>query len=152
MNVLDGCKMAFLAIRFLNGSISYDTSAWEDIRSEAQRLKRSCGAFTAAPLGGNLVVGEFEYFRNGVLWLTILRAGDHSRLAMILYASGSVYDDVVRAELAAGTVVVAEEDDEPELGVTTGTVKPNSLACGGAGLALDYAMSCHRTEDIVNVS
>lgn len=58
--VLDGCKIAFLAIRFLNGSVSYDTSAWEDIRSEAQRLRRSCGAFPATPLGGNLVVGGFE--------------------------------------------------------------------------------------------
>ena len=60
MIVLDGCKIAFLAIRYLNGSVSYDISAWEDIRSEAQRLKRSCGAFTTTPLGGNLVVGEFE--------------------------------------------------------------------------------------------
>ena len=54
----DGCKIAFLAIRFLNGSVSYDTSIWADIRNEAQRLKRSCGAFATAPLGGNLVVGK----------------------------------------------------------------------------------------------
>ena len=57
--VLDACKVAFLAIRFLNGSVSYDTSSWENIRSEAQRLERSCGNFAAAPVGGNLVVGEF---------------------------------------------------------------------------------------------
>ena len=53
----DGCKMAFLAIRFINGSISSDTGTWLDIRDEAQRLKRVCGAFAAAPIGGNLVVG-----------------------------------------------------------------------------------------------
>lgn len=58
MIILDGCKIAFLAIRFLNGSVSYDTSIWADLRNEAQRLKRSCGAFATAPLGGNLVVGE----------------------------------------------------------------------------------------------
>lgn len=148
MIVLDGCKMAFLAIRFLNGSVSYDTSAWEDIRSEAQRLKRLCGAFAAAPLGGNLVVGEFEYFKKGVLWLTIVCAGDHSRLAMILYAPGSIYDDVVKADLAAGTVVVADEEDEPRLGI----VKPNRVICEGEELALDHSMSCNRTEEMVDVS
>lgn len=59
MTILEGCKIAFLAVRFLNGSISYDTTTWEDIHSEAQRLERSCGGFPTAPLGGNLVVGEF---------------------------------------------------------------------------------------------
>ena len=71
---------------------------------------------------------------------------------MILYASGSVYDDVVKADLAAGTVVLAEEDDEPELGATTGIVKPNSLSCRGVGLALDYSMPCKRMKNTVNVS
>ena len=57
ITVLDGCKIAFLAIRFLNGSISYDTSTWGDVRSEAQRLKRSC--LVKPHSGGNLVVGKF---------------------------------------------------------------------------------------------
>ena len=52
--------MALLAIRFLDGKVSYDTSSRADIRNDAQRLKRLCGAFAAAPLGGNLVVGELE--------------------------------------------------------------------------------------------
>ena len=58
MTLSDGCKIAFLAVRFLNGSISYDTSTWEQIRGEAQRLKRSCGGFAPALSGGNVVVGE----------------------------------------------------------------------------------------------
>ena len=52
--------MALLAIRFLDGNISYDTGTRADIRDDAQRLKRLCGAVAAAPLGGNLVVGELE--------------------------------------------------------------------------------------------
>ena len=55
--ILDGCKIALLAVRFLNGSISYDTSTWEDIRNEAQRLKRLCGESSTAQAGGNLVAG-----------------------------------------------------------------------------------------------
>ena len=55
----DGCKMAFLAIRFTNGSVSSDTGTWLNIRDEAQRLKRLCGAFASTPIGGNLVVGGF---------------------------------------------------------------------------------------------
>lgn len=130
----DGCKIAFLAVRFLNGSISYDTSTWNHVRSEAQRLKRSCGISATAPLGGNLVVG------------------DHSRLAIILYAPGSVYDDIVKADLAAGIVVVADEEPDPNLGATTGIVKPSSLSCNGASLALGDATSCNITEETVNVS
>ena len=65
MIILDGCKIAFLAIQYLNGSVSYDTSIWADIRNEAQRLKRSCGAFATAPLGGNLVVGELTVTTRG---------------------------------------------------------------------------------------
>ena len=55
----DGCKMALLAVRFINGSISSDTGSWGSIRNEAQRLKRVCGAFASTPVGGNLVVGGF---------------------------------------------------------------------------------------------
>ena len=61
----DGCKMAFLAIRFTNGSVSSDTGTWSDIRDEAQRLKRLCGAFATTPIGGNLVVGGFLESRSG---------------------------------------------------------------------------------------
>lgn len=79
--------------------------------------------------------------------------GDHARLALIIYASGSIYDQEVRAKLAAGTVVVAEEDDELGLRTTTGLVQPNSLSCGGARLALSNSTSCNdTTETIVNVS
>lgn len=82
----------------------------------------------------------------------IVLTGDHSRLAIILYAPGSVYDDVVKADLAAGIVVVADEEPEPNLGATTGIVKPSSLSCKGALLALGDATSCNMTEETVNVS
>ena len=63
--VLDGCKIAFLAIRFLNGSVSYDTSSWGSIRDKAQRLRSTCcGAPHAESQGGNLVVGEFSTFHS----------------------------------------------------------------------------------------
>ena len=88
----------------------------------------------------------------GAKWLTIVCTGDHPRLALIVYAPGSYYDEEVQAQLAAGTVVVAEEEDEPGLGVTTGLVKPNSLSCGGARLAPSNSSSCNTTETIVNVS
>ena len=58
MIISDGCRIIFSAVRFVNGSISYDTSTWDDIRGEAQRLKRLCGDLPSAPLGGNLVVGK----------------------------------------------------------------------------------------------
>ena len=62
--ILDGCKIAFLAIRFLNGSVSYDTSSWGSIRAEAQRLSSTCcGALYAQSRGGNLVVGGFSKFQ-----------------------------------------------------------------------------------------
>ena len=59
---------------------------------------------------------------------------------------------MVQEHLAAGTVIVADEDDEPVLGATIGLVKPNSLSCGGARLALSSSTSCNTTETIVNVS
>ena len=61
--LLDGCKIAFLAIRFVNGSVSYDTSSWGIIRHEAEQLRITCsGASYANSQGGNLVVGEFSRF------------------------------------------------------------------------------------------
>ena len=89
---------------------------------------------------------------NGAIWLTIVCTGDHPRLVLILYAPGSYYDEEVQEDLAAGKVIVAEEDDEPGLGATIGLVKPNSLSCGGARLALSNSTSCNTTETIVNVS
>ena len=68
-----------------------------------------------------------------------------------MYAPGSYYDELVQAHLAAGTVIVAEED-EPRLGATIGLVKPNSLSCGGARLALSNSSSCDTTETTNNVS
>ena len=50
---------------------------------------------------------------------------------MILYAPGSFFDDVVKQQIAAGSVVVADQDDEPELGATINLVNPNTLACEG---------------------
>ena len=59
--IVDGCKIALLAVRFLNGSISYDTSSWGNIRGEAERLRsRCCGWSPAESQGGNMVVGEFS--------------------------------------------------------------------------------------------
>ena len=86
------------------------------------------------------------------MYLTIVCAGDYSRLAMILYAPDSFYDEVVKSHLAAGKVVVAEEDDEPELGATTRIVKPNSLSCRGARLVLSDSTLCNTREETVNVS
>ena len=63
--ILDGCKIAFLAIRFLNGSVSYDTSSWGNIRHEAELLRITCsGTVHAESQGGNLVVGEFERYQS----------------------------------------------------------------------------------------
>ena len=70
----------------------------------------------------------------------------------MLYAPGSHYDEEVQAHLAAGTVVVAEEDDEPESVTTTVLIKPNGRSCGGARLALSDPSSCNTTETSVNVS
>ena len=86
------------------------------------------------------------------MYLTIVCTGDHSRLAMILYAPNSFYDAVVKSHLAAGMVIVADEDDEPELGATTRIVKPNSLSCWGARLALSNSTFCNTGEEAVNVS
>lgn len=147
--------MAFLAIRFRNGSVSYDTSSWRVIDEELHRLESTCvGTNYALSRGGNLVVGEFSIFQRKSYDLPLyVCTGDHARLALIIYASGSPYDEEVRAKLAAGTVVVAEEDDELGLRTTTGLVKPNSLSCGGARLALSDSTSCdNTTETIVNVS
>ena len=86
------------------------------------------------------------------IWLTIVCVGDHPRLALILYAPGSLFDEEVQAHRAAGTVIVAEEDDEPGSGASTGLIKPNSRSCGEARLALTNSSSCNTTETIVNVS
>lgn len=54
--------------------------------------------------------------------------GDHRRLALILYASGSVYDQQVQSDLANGKTVVAEED--PGMAYienTTRNITANSL-------------------------
>ena len=148
----DGCKMAFLAIRFINGSVSSDTATWLDIRDEAQRLKRLCGAFATTPVGGNLVVGGFFNTIRAGPGLTVTYTGDGPRLAMILYAPGSAFDDVVKQQVAAGAVVVADQDDEPEFGATMNLVKPNSLACKGEWLPLNNFTFCNATRETANVS
>ena len=86
-------------------------------------------------------------------WLIIVRTGHHSRLALILYAPGSVYDGIVEADLAAGTVIVADEDPEPNLGATAGIAKPSSLSCRRALPALggNYTF-CNTTEGTIDVS
>ena len=84
--------------------------------------------------------------------LIIANTGDGPKLAMILYAPGSVFDDIVKQQIAAGTVVVAEEDDEPELGATINLVKPNSPACRGELLLLNNSTFCNTTKETVNVS
>ena len=71
--------------------------------------------------------------------------------AILLYAPGTVFDDVVKAYLAAGTVVVADEDDEPEVGASIRVVKPNSLSCVGGRLSLANSMYCNTTRETVNV-
>lgn len=46
----------------------------------------------------------------------ILFTGDHSRLTMMIYAPRPVYDDKVKADLAEGVTLVANQDPEPEPG------------------------------------
>ena len=61
--IVDGCKIALLAVRFINGSVSYDTGSWASIRGEAERLRsRCCSASQAESQGGNMVVGKFGKF------------------------------------------------------------------------------------------
>ena len=70
---------------------------------------------------------------------------------MILYAPGSVFDDVVKQQLATGAVVVADEDDELELGVTVNLVKPNNLACKRERLLLNSSTFGNMTKETVSV-
>ena len=84
--------------------------------------------------------------------LIIAYTGDGPRLAMILYAPGSVFDDIVKQQLAAGAVVVADEDDEQELGATINLVKPNGLACKGERLLLNNFTLCKINKETVSVS
>ena len=59
---------------------------------------------------------------------------------------------VLKAHLAVGTVVVADEDDETELGASIGIVKPNSLSCFGERPFLGNFTYCDTTRETVNVS
>ena len=71
---------------------------------------------------------------------------------MILYAPGSHFDDIVKDQVAAGAVVVADEDDEPELGATINLFKPNSLAFKGERLLFNNSTLCNTTKEKANVS
>ena len=71
---------------------------------------------------------------------------------MIIYAPGSVFDDMVKEQLATGVVIVVDEDGEPELGATMNLVKPDSLACKEERLVLNNSTSCNVTTEKVNVS
>lgn len=71
---------------------------------------------------------------------------------MILYAPGSFYDDIVKADLAAGIVVVADEDPEPGVGATPGIVEPSSLYCRQVLPVLGNSMFCNTTRETVNIS
>ena len=84
--------------------------------------------------------------------LTVTNTGDGPRLAMIIYAPGSHFDDIVKQQIAAGAVVVADEDDEPELGATISLVKPNSLVCKGERLPLNNSTFCNTIKETVHVS
>ena len=87
-----------------------------------------------------------------ISWLIVVGTGHHSRLALILYAPGSVYDGMVEADLAAGTVIVAEEDPKPNLGATAGIAKPSSLSCRRVLPALGNSTFCNTTEGIIDLS
>ena len=71
--VLEGCKIAFLAIRFVNGSVSYDTTSWADMRNEADRLQNVCGTYPPTLPGGNVVVGEFNIFHTSHMAYTCMQ-------------------------------------------------------------------------------
>lgn len=78
--------------------------------------------------------------------------GDHSRLAVILYAPGSVYDDKVKADVAEGIIVVANQDPEAEVGASAGVVGGSSLVCSGALPVLKNSTDCSTVAGTVNVS
>lgn len=54
---------------------------------------------------------------------------------------------MVKADLAAGTVIVADEDPEPNLSAATGLVTPSNLSCGGALLALGNSTLCNTAQE-----
>ena len=70
----------------------------------------------------------------------------------MLYAPGSVFDNTVEERLAAGIIIVADEDDEPVFGADTGMVKTNSPACQREIRGLVNSTFCNTTEEIVRTS
>lgn len=149
--------------RLQNSTFSCSLSQWQHfvrykyLKSHSwggSTLETPMRGYSAAPLGGNLVVGKFPNHTEELHgpWLTIIFTGDRSRLAMILYAPESVYDYMVKADIAAGTVIVADEEPEPNLDVTTGIVKPSSRLCRGALLELGISTYCNTTKETFSVS
>ncbi|KAL9066900.1 MAG: hypothetical protein Q9161_007232 [Pseudevernia consocians] len=92
--------MALLAIALVDGTITFDTTTWADVVASGELLFHQCVEFQEMeggiqiPSGGHVVTG------------------DHGRLALLLYASGSVYDLQVQEDLREGRTVVAEQDPE----------------------------------------
>ena len=70
---------------------------------------------------------------------------------MILYAPRSIFDDMVKGQLATGAVVVVDKDDEPDSYATINLVKPDSLACKEERLIINNSTSCNITKETVNV-
>lgn len=67
--------------------------------------------------------------------------GYHSRLAVILYAPGSMfYDEKVRVDLAERIIIVANQHPEPELGANTGIVNSSSVMIRFAAWRQIYSM------------
>ena len=62
-----------------------------------------------------------------------------------------LYDEKVKADLADGIIVVANEDPEPEVGAGAGSFRLSSVACSGAWLALNNSTICTTVAEIVSV-
>ena len=137
-----GCKLALLAIKLVDHNITFDTSTWAHIIRSGELVYNQCVGRTeredglgAPPAGGYVLTGNFWTYspaprslwpiRPRDTWWTDRYIGDHRRLALILYAPGSFYDQQVESDLASRRTVVAEQEFGQDLDVETTTTKDN---------------------------
>lgn len=112
-----GLQISSAAIQLVDQTITYDTAAWLDIVLSGSLIYNQCVALTEREGGLKIPSGGH------------VLTGNHGRLALILYASGSVYDQQVQSDLVHGRTVVAEQDpgDEDIEGPTTNITTMSTL-------------------------
>ncbi|KAF6219673.1 hypothetical protein HO133_004142 [Letharia lupina] len=111
-----GCKLALLAIELVDHTITYDTTTWADIVESGSLIYNQCVSPTETEGGFHIPSGGY------------VLTGDHGRLALLLYASGSTYDRQVQADLASGRTVVAEQDPgDGSIDISANTTTANTL-------------------------